>query len=77
MPVKEELALFIKIWDIEEQAHQVTTVKRAENGMIYDPITITREKKVIDALNLMAQFKIGGIPVVDENGYLGRNCYQP
>jgi IMP dehydrogenase len=55
---------------IDEQAHQVTTVKRAENGMIYDPITITREKKVIDALNLMAQFKIGGIPVVDNAGYL-------
>jgi len=55
---------------ITEQAHQVTTVKRAENGMIYDPITITREKKVIDALNLMAQYKIGGIPVVDNDGYL-------
>jgi IMP dehydrogenase len=55
---------------IEAQAHQVTTVKRAENGMIYDPITITREKKVIDALTLMAQFKIGGIPVVDNQGYL-------
>lgn len=55
---------------IEEQAHQVTTVKRAENGMIYDPITITREKKVIDALNLMSQYKIGGIPVVDNSGYL-------
>jgi len=55
---------------IEEQAHQVTTVKRAENGMIYDPITITREKKVADALQLMAQFKIGGIPVVDNNGIL-------
>ena len=55
---------------IEEQAHQVTTVKRAENGMIYDPITITREKKVADALKLMAQFKIGGIPVVDNYGIL-------
>ena len=55
---------------IEEQAHQVTTVKRAENGMIYDPITITPDKKVIDALNIMANFKIGGIPVVDEKGYL-------
>jgi IMP dehydrogenase len=55
---------------ILEQAHQVTTVKRAENGMIYDPITITREKKVADALKLMAQFKIGGIPVVDNNGIL-------
>ena len=55
---------------IEEQAHQVTTVKRAENGMIYDPITITREKKVKDALALMAKYKIGGIPVVDDMGYL-------
>jgi IMP dehydrogenase len=55
---------------IEEQAQQVMSVKRAENGMIYNPITITREKKVIDALNLMAQFKIGGIPVVDNDGYL-------
>lgn len=55
---------------IEDQAHQVTTVKRAENGMIYDPITITPEKKVIDALNIMANFKIGGIPVIDENGFL-------
>lgn len=59
-----------KNMDIEEQAHQVTTVKRAENGMIYDPITITPEKKVIDALNLMAKYKIGGIPVVDGHGYL-------
>ncbi|MFV0590242.1 MAG: IMP dehydrogenase [Draconibacterium sp.] len=55
---------------IEEQAHQVMTVKRAENGMIYDPITITAEKKVKDALGLMAKYKIGGIPVVDKDGYL-------
>lgn len=55
---------------IEEQAHQVTRVKRAENGMIYDPITITAEKKVSDALGIMAKYKIGGIPVVDGHGYL-------
>jgi len=55
---------------IEEQAHQVMTVKRAENGMIYDPITITPDKKVKDALDLMAKYKIGGIPVVDGHGYL-------
>jgi len=59
-----------KNMDIEEQAHQVTTVKRAENGMIYDPITITPGKKVNDALQLMAKYKIGGIPVVDGRGYL-------
>lgn len=55
---------------IEEQARQVMMVKRAENGMIYDPITITPEKKVKDALEFMAKYKIGGIPVVDEHGYL-------
>jgi len=55
---------------IVEQAHQVTTVKRAENGMIYDPITITAGKKVSDALGLMAKYKIGGIPVVDKNRFL-------
>lgn len=55
---------------ILEQAHQVTTVKRAENGMIYDPITITADKTVADALSLMANYKIGGIPVVNESGIL-------
>lgn len=59
-----------KNMDIDEQAHQVTTVKRAENGMIYDPITIGPDKKVIDALNFMANYKIGGIPVVDKNNVL-------
>lgn len=55
---------------IEEQARQVQTVKRAENGMIYDPVTITRGKKVADALAMMAEYKIGGIPVVNEQGFL-------
>lgn len=56
-----------KNMSIEEQARQVTTVKRAENGMIYDPITITGDKLVKDAQDIMRNFKIGGIPVVDEN----------
>ena len=55
---------------IAEQAKQVQTVKRAENGMIYDPVTITKGKRVADALAMMAEYKIGGIPVVDEGGYL-------
>ncbi len=59
-----------KNMSIEEQAKQVTTVKRAENGMIYDPITISKEKVVKDALSLMANYKIGGIPVVSEDGTL-------
>ncbi|MGQ8335438.1 IMP dehydrogenase [Sunxiuqinia sp. A32] len=56
-----------KNMSIEEQAKQVTMVKRAENGMIYDPITILREKNVGDALEIMQSYKIGGIPVVDDN----------
>lgn len=59
-----------KNMNIEEQARQVTTVKRAENGMIYDPVTITPDKKVADAMNLMAKYKIGGIPVVEKDGSL-------
>lgn len=51
---------------IEEQARQVAIVKRAENGMIYDPITIKRGKTVRDALALMQEYHIGGIPVVDD-----------
>lgn len=57
-----------KNMSIEEQAKQVKTVKRAENGMIYDPITIRKERTVGDALSLMKEYKIGGIPVVD-NGH--------
>jgi len=56
-----------KNMSIEEQARQVISVKRAENGMIYDPITIEKEKKVLDALELMRTYKIGGIPVVDND----------
>ncbi len=59
-----------KNMSIEEQARQVKTVKRAENGMIYDPITITADDTVENALKLMKEYKIGGIPVVDENRYL-------
>ncbi|NLL28794.1 MAG: IMP dehydrogenase [Bacteroidales bacterium] len=55
---------------IEQQAIEVTKVKRAENGMIINPITITGDKTVADALNLMKENKIGGIPVVNENNTL-------
>ena len=50
---------------IAEQAAHVRRVKRAENGMIYDPVTISKDHTVGDALNLMKENKIGGIPVVD------------
>ena len=52
---------------IEEQARQVHAVKRAENGMIYDPVTIKRGSTVQDALNMMHEYRIGGIPVVDDD----------
>lgn len=59
-----------KNMSIEEQARQVAIVKRAENGMIYDPVTIERGRTVRDALALMREYHIGGIPVVDEHMHL-------
>ncbi|MBU2554906.1 MAG: IMP dehydrogenase [Bacteroidetes bacterium] len=55
-----------KNMSIEKQAIEVRKVKRAENGMIIDPITLPREALVKDALKIMSEFGIGGIPVVDK-----------
>ena len=59
-----------KNMSIEEQARQVAIVKRAENGMIYDPVTIQSGSSVRDALNIMSEYHIGGIPVVDAENHL-------
>ena len=59
-----------KNMSIEEQARQVHAVKRAENGMIYDPVTIKRGSTVGDALKMMEEYHIGGIPVVDDKNIL-------
>jgi IMP dehydrogenase len=59
-----------KNMSIEEQARQVRVVKRAENAMISDPVTTHKDATVGDALSIMAEYKIGGIPVVDEEGLL-------
>ena len=64
------IGIIHKNMSIGEQARQVAIVKRAENGMIYDPVTIKRGSVVKDALDLMAEYKIGGIPVVDDENYL-------
>jgi len=57
---------------VDEQAKQVRAVKRAENGMILNPISIHPEKRVADALAMMGEYKIGGIPVViDDNTLVG------
>jgi len=59
-----------KNMSIADQANEVRKVKRAENGMILEPITLHEDAKVIDALNLMAENKIGGIPVVNYENIL-------
>ena len=59
-----------KNMSIAAQAAHVRRVKRAESGMIYDPVTIKRDNSVGDALQLMQENKIGGIPVVDDEGML-------
>ena len=55
---------------LDEQARQVRRVKRAESVMIHEPITIGKQQTVSDALDLMKEYKIGGIPVVDTNNVL-------
>jgi len=59
-----------KNMSIEKQAAQVKRVKRAENVMITDPITISPDATVAEALSLMSEYKIGGIPVVDDSNTL-------
>lgn len=59
-----------KNMSIEDQAREVAIVKRAENGMIYDPVTILHGSTVRAALSLMSEYHIGGIPVVDEEKHL-------
>ena len=64
------LGVIHKNMSIKEQAQQVQAVKRAENGMIYDPVTILEGSNVADALRMMGEYHIGGIPVVDKDGFL-------
>lgn len=59
-----------KNMSIEMQVEQVRKVKRAENGMIYDPITMHQDGTVGDAVYLMQENKIGGIPVIDKDKHL-------
>ncbi len=77
---EEELAIAIarqggigiihKNMSIERQAEQVRKVKRSESGMIIDPVTLELNARVGDALSLMKQYSIGGIPIVDKQGHL-------
>ena len=64
---KEELVSFTKTC-IEAQAAEVRKVKRSESGMIQDPVTLSEKATVADAKAMMAEFKIGGIPIIDDDG---------
>ena len=55
---------------IAQQANEVRKVKRAESGMITDPVTLTTDAKVVDAKQNMKEHSIGGIPIVDDQGFL-------
>ena len=59
-----------KNMSIEDQTNEVRLVKRAESGMIIDPVTLDTDSLVIDAKNSMKKYKIGGIPIVSKNGKL-------
>ena len=62
------LAIIHRNLTIEEQADEVDKVKRSESGMIVDPITITPAKPIHEALEMMAKYKISGVPVTDAEG---------
>lgn len=64
------LGILHKNMSIEQQADQVRRVKRSESGMIIDPITLPVDATIGDALRLMRDNKIGGIPIVDGGGKL-------
>jgi IMP dehydrogenase len=61
------LGVIHKNMSIERQASEVDKVKRSESGMILDPITLTVESKIADAIHLMAKYHISGIPIVDSS----------
>ena len=64
------LGFIHKNMSIDKQAKQVDYVKRSESGMIQDPITLHRDNTLAEAENIMATYKISGIPIVDETGKL-------
>ncbi|HYK45514.1 MAG TPA: IMP dehydrogenase [Parafilimonas sp.] len=64
------LGILHKNMSIERQAEQVRKVKRSESGLIIDPITLHADATIADALKLMKENKIGGIPIVDKNNLL-------
>lgn len=64
------LGILHKNMSIEKQAEQVRKVKRSESGLIIDPVTLTADATIGDALRIMRENKIGGIPIIDKEGRL-------
>jgi IMP dehydrogenase len=64
------LGVIHKNFSIERQAAEVDKVKRSESGMIVDPVTCRPDQKISEALQVMANFRISGVPVVDDRGKL-------
>ncbi|MEO7444405.1 MAG: IMP dehydrogenase [Ferruginibacter sp.] len=64
------LGILHKNMSIEQQAAEVRKVKRSENGLIQDPLTLTPDASIGDALRLMKEHKIGGIPIIDAHNNL-------
>ena len=57
---------------IEEQALEVDKVKRSESGVIVDPFYLSKENTIQDADDIMARYKISGVPIVDEDQEINR-----
>ena len=64
------LGMLHKNMSIQRQADEVRKVKRSESGMIQDPVTLHESAIVADAVKIMKEFKIGGIPVINSGGQL-------
>jgi IMP dehydrogenase len=64
------IGIIHKNMSIADQAAQVRKVKRSQSGMIVDPVTMSVDATLADARRIMAEFKIGGIPVVDADNKL-------
>src|SRR6185295_6770538 len=64
------IGILHKNMSIERQADEVFKVKRSESGIIHDPITLPNTARVSEALKLMKEFNIGGIPIVNGNDTL-------
>jgi IMP dehydrogenase len=64
------IGILHKNMSIEKQAEEVRKVKRSESGLIIDPVTLNKDATISHALSLMKEYKIGGIPIVDEENNL-------